>query len=134
MNTILAGCALQSAKTLARPVFMGSGPRPAGDPGMTAFSPDRSPGISPGGERKAPPTASDGVAPTVAKTDCIPLHPIPLYTSIPTTAPDMQPAIAPERIERRPSATISGRRSGTIAPIPPIRMPRLPKLAKPHSA
>ena len=41
---------------------------------------------------------------------------------------------AVDRIERGPSATISRRRSGTIAPMPPIRMPRLPKLAKPHSA
>ena len=54
--------------------------------------------------------------------------------SIPTTAPLMHVAIVPVRIERSPSDTISGRRSGTIAPIPPIRMPRLPKLAKPHIA
>ena len=52
----------------------------------------------------------------------------------PTTAPLMQVASVPDRIERRPSATISARRSGTIAPMPPIRMPRLPKLAKPHIA
>ena len=56
------------------------------------------------------------------------------YRSIPTNAPDIHPAIVPERIERRPSETISARRSGTIAPMPPIRMPRLPKLAKPHIA
>ena len=56
------------------------------------------------------------------------------YIRIPTTAPLMQVASVPDRIERRPSATISGRRSGTIAPIPPIRMPRLPKLAKPQRA
>ena len=54
--------------------------------------------------------------------------------NIPITAPLMQVASVPERIERKPRATISGRRSGTIARIPPIRMPRLPKLAKPHSA
>src|SRR5208283_6198352 len=50
--------------------------------------------------------------------------------NIPTTAPLMQVASVPDKIDRRPSATISARRSGTIAPIPPIRMPRLPKLAK----
>src|SRR5213596_2224334 len=33
-----------------------------------------------------------------------------------------------------PSATTSPRRSGHIVPRPPIMMPRLPKLAKPHSA
>src|SRR5207237_713589 len=54
--------------------------------------------------------------------------------NMPTTAPLIQVASVPDRIERGPSATISRRRSGTIAPMPPIRMPRLPKLAKPHSA
>jgi hypothetical protein len=52
----------------------------------------------------------------------------------PTTAPLMQVAMVPERIDLRPSATISCRRSGTIVPMPPIRMPRLPKLANPQSA
>jgi hypothetical protein len=51
-----------------------------------------------------------------------------------TTATLMQVAQVPERIECNPTATIFGRRFGTIAPMPPIRMPRLPKLAKPRSA
>ena len=52
----------------------------------------------------------------------------------PMTAPLMQVAMVPARIDLTPSATISWRRSGTIAPMPPIRMPRLPKLANPHIA
>ena len=54
--------------------------------------------------------------------------------STPATAPLMQVASVPDRIERKPSATTSCRRSGTIAPSPPITMPRLPKFAKPHNA
>ena len=52
----------------------------------------------------------------------------------PAIAPLMQVAIVPETIERRPSSVISRRRSGTIAPSPPTRMPSEPKLAKPQSA
>jgi hypothetical protein len=54
--------------------------------------------------------------------------------SIPTTAPLMQVAIVPERIERNPNATMSCLRSGHIAVMPPIMIPALPKLAKPHIA
>ena len=52
----------------------------------------------------------------------------------PAIAPLVQVAIVPETIERRPSSVISRRRSGTIAPSPPTRMPSEPKLAKPQSA
>jgi hypothetical protein len=50
------------------------------------------------------------------------------------TAPVMQVASVPATIDFNPSATISSRRSGAIVARPPIRMPRLPKFAKPHSA
>src|SRR5438874_4043965 len=43
-------------------------------------------------------------------------------------------ASVPATIDFMPSATTSARRSGHIVPRPPIMMPRLPKLAKPHSA
>ena len=46
----------------------------------------------------------------------------------------MHVAIVPARIDFIPSCTISERRSGTMLPIQPMRMPRLPKLAKPHIA
>ena len=54
--------------------------------------------------------------------------------STPATAPLMQVASVPDRIERMPSATTSCRRSGTMTPSPPIMIPRLPKFAKPHNA
>ena len=40
----------------------------------------------------------------------------------------------PETIDRKPSSVISRRRSGTIAPSPPTRIPSEPKFAKPQSA
>ena len=52
----------------------------------------------------------------------------------PATAPDRHVATVPDRIDRSPSATISCLRSGTMAPMPPTRMPRLPKFAKPQRA
>src|SRR5206468_5356191 len=52
----------------------------------------------------------------------------------PAIAPLMLVAIVPETIERKPSSVISRRRSGTIAPSPPTRMPSEPKFAKPQSA
>ncbi len=51
----------------------------------------------------------------------------------PATAPLMHVAIVPDRIVRIPSSTISARRDGTIAPSPPITIPKLPKFANPHS-
>ena len=42
--------------------------------------------------------------------------------------------IVPETIDFNPSALISSRRSGAMVPRPPIMMPRLAKLAKPHIA
>ena len=41
---------------------------------------------------------------------------------------------AKETIDFTPSELISARRSGAMVPRPPIMMPRLPKLAKPHIA
>ena len=52
----------------------------------------------------------------------------------PTTAAVISVASVPEMIVLAPRLTISARRAGTIATMPPIMMPRLPKLAKPHSA
>src|SRR5262249_43351052 len=43
--------------------------------------------------------------------------------SMPTTAPVMHVASVPAKMDLRPSATTSPRRSGTIAVKPPIRMP-----------
>jgi len=40
----------------------------------------------------------------------------------------------PETIDFNPSELISSRRSGAMVPRPPIMIPRLPKLAKPHIA
>ena len=54
--------------------------------------------------------------------------------STPTTAPVMQVARVPAMMDFIPSSTISARRSGTMVPRPPIIIPRLPKLANPHSA
>ena len=48
--------------------------------------------------------------------------------------PVMQVARVPATIDRRPRDTISPRRSGTIVPIPPIMIPKLPGFAKPHIA
>jgi hypothetical protein len=58
----------------------------------------------------------------------------PLDQSMPTMAPVKSVARVPDRMDLGPSATISTRRSGTMVPRPPIRIPRLPKFAKPHSA
>ena len=52
----------------------------------------------------------------------------------PTMAAVMRVASVPETMVLAPRPTISARRAGTIAAMPPIIMPRLPKLAKPHSA
>src|SRR5882724_12234933 len=57
-----------------------------------------------------------------------------LYVSIPTIAPIRQVVSVPETIDFNPSELISSRRSGAMVPRPPIMMPRLPKLAKPHIA
>ena len=46
----------------------------------------------------------------------------------------MHVASVPATIDFIPSPTISARRSGTMAAMPPIRMPTLPKFAKPHNA
>src|SRR5262249_27101104 len=54
--------------------------------------------------------------------------------STPTIAPIKHVVIVPETIDFTPSALISSRRSGAMVPSPPIMMPRLPKLAKPHIA
>ena len=54
--------------------------------------------------------------------------------SSPAIAPLVQVAIVPETIDRKPSSVISRRRSGTIAPSPPTRIPSEPKFAKPQSA
>jgi hypothetical protein len=54
--------------------------------------------------------------------------------SMPTMAPVKTVAGVPDKMDLGPSATISARRSGTRVPRPPIRIPRLPKFAKPHSA
>src|ERR1700716_1401301 len=56
------------------------------------------------------------------------------YVNTPTIAPIRQVVSVPDTIDFNPSALISSRRSGAIVPSPPIMMPRLPKLAKPHIA
>jgi hypothetical protein len=53
-----------------------------------------------------------------------------IYEKIPMTAPVMQVARVPATSAFMPSATTSSLRSGARLPRPPIRMPRLPKLAK----
>ena len=52
----------------------------------------------------------------------------------PTMAPQESVARVPDNRVRGDSARMSSRREGTIALRPPIMMPRLPILAKPHSA
>ena len=52
----------------------------------------------------------------------------------PTIAPIRHVVSVPDTIDFSPSALISSRRSGAMVPRPPIMMPRLPKLAKPHIA
>src|SRR5260221_6200791 len=52
----------------------------------------------------------------------------------PTIAPIRQVVSVPETIDFNPSELISSRRCGAMVPRPPIMMPRLPKLAKPHIA
>ena len=54
--------------------------------------------------------------------------------SSPTIAPISSVVSVPETIDFNPSASTSLRRSGAITLKPPIMMPRLPKLAKPHIA
>ena len=54
--------------------------------------------------------------------------------SSPTTAAVIMVDSVPEIIVLAPRLATSARRSGTIAAMPPIMMPRLPKLAKPHRA
>src|SRR2546430_10456282 len=54
--------------------------------------------------------------------------------STPTIAPIRQVVSVPDTIDFNPSELISPRRSGAMVPRPPIMMPRLPKLAKPHIA
>ncbi len=52
----------------------------------------------------------------------------------PTIAPIRHVVSVPETIDFSPSELISSRRCGAMVPSPPIMMPRLPKLAKPHIA
>src|SRR6266576_790499 len=52
----------------------------------------------------------------------------------PTIAPIRQVVSVPDTIDFNPSELISSRRCGAMVPRPPIMMPRLPKLAKPHIA
>ena len=49
-------------------------------------------------------------------------------------APTMHVAMVPQRIDLNPRETISLRRSGIMATMPPTRMPRLARLARPQSA
>lgn len=56
------------------------------------------------------------------------------YRIMPTDAAVTSVASVPETMARMPSATISSRRAGAMVARPPIRIPRLPKLAKPHRA
>src|SRR5947199_9089755 len=56
------------------------------------------------------------------------------YVNTPTIAPIRQVVSVPDTIDFNPSELISSRRSGAMVPSPPIMMPRLPKLAKPHIA
>jgi hypothetical protein len=66
------------------------------------------------------------------------LRPRPEMTSYqcsnPTIAPISSVVSVPDRIDFMPSERTSARRSGAITERPPIMMPRLPKLAKPHIA
>ena len=54
------------------------------------------------------------------------------HTTSPTTAPVNNVASVPARMVRGASSTISARRSGAIAVMPPMRMPSDPRLANPH--
>ena len=56
------------------------------------------------------------------------------HVSTPTIAPIRQVVSVPDTIDFNPSELISSRRCGAMVPRPPIMMPRLPKLAKPHIA
>lgn len=49
-------------------------------------------------------------------------------------APIMHVAMVPQRIDLNPRETISLRLSGIMAAMPPTRIPRLARLAKPQSA
>ena len=55
-------------------------------------------------------------------------------TNSPTTAPVMHLARVPATIAFMPREAISDRLSGTMVPIPPIMIPRLPGLANPQRA
>src|SRR5258706_3253905 len=54
--------------------------------------------------------------------------------NMPTTEPATQVASVPDTMVFPPSETTSSGDSGAMVPSPPIIIPRLPKLAKPHSA
>src|SRR6202022_2928671 len=56
------------------------------------------------------------------------------HVNTPTIAPIRQVVSVPETTDFNPSELISSRRCGAMVPRPPIMMPRLPKLAKPHIA
>jgi len=56
------------------------------------------------------------------------------HANAPMIAPIRQVERVPETIDLKPSEITSSRRSGAIVASPPIMIPRLPKLAKPHSA
>ena len=69
------------------------------------------------------------------KQDAYPTHaPSFPHRITPTSAPVRHVERVPATIERSPSSTISPRLSGAIVPRPPIMIPRLPGLAKPHNA
>jgi NaMN:DMB phosphoribosyltransferase len=70
----------------------------------------------------APPSSSSRRAATTA------------HSSMATTLPQESVAKVPESSVQGASWTISARRSGTIDDMPPRRIPRLPRLAKPHRA
>ena len=55
-------------------------------------------------------------------------------TRMATTVPVIQVDRVPATMERKPNETIASRLSGAIVPMPPIIIPRLPGLAKPHMA
>ena len=57
-----------------------------------------------------------------------------IHWTNPATAPLKQVATVPDNSDRAPSTANSARRSGSIAAMPPTRIPKLPKLAKPHRA
>ena len=57
-----------------------------------------------------------------------------IQSRIPAMQAVMNVAREPDRMQRMPKLATSARRSGAMPPIPPNKIAREPKVAKPHHA